>query len=126
MTYGDKSKLVSVNPTSIKDALDVIRKKFSIQGEFKVLAKCDGFSKYVDVDPDDEDDVYVFQQSTELLVHTLSENSGPCSSSSLSDTIPVASPTPSLSEEDGPAISPSKPRRVSEIQLMVCMLNLCT
>ncbi|KAJ8043412.1 hypothetical protein HOLleu_10481 [Holothuria leucospilota] len=62
VTYGDKSKLVSVNPTSIKDALDAIRKKLSIHGEIKVLAKCDGISKYADVDPDDEDNVYVFQQ----------------------------------------------------------------
>lgn len=63
VTYGEKWKLVLVYPTSVNDTLEIIRKKFSIHGDFKRLAKYDAITKFVDIDPDDEDDVYVFEQS---------------------------------------------------------------
>ncbi|PIK38266.1 hypothetical protein BSL78_24886 [Apostichopus japonicus] len=86
-----ENKTCVVYPTSVNDTLEIIRKKFSIHGDFKLLAKYDGITKFVDIDPDDEDDVYVFEQSTELLVHTTSqENSSSCSSGS-ADTILVDS-----------------------------------
>lgn len=68
VTFGEKSKLIVLDMNDIANTIEKIRLKFNIDGDCKLLAKCEGVSKFVDIDIDDEDDVYVLQHCSELLV----------------------------------------------------------
>lgn len=68
VTFGEKSELIVLDTNDIANTIEKIRLKFNIDGDCKLLAKCEGVSKFVDIDIDDEDDVYVLQHCSELLV----------------------------------------------------------